>query len=66
MVQARTYFAPLPAGVLRDFHTLASVNYSVNLGFKIVLAVNIVKFAWDVWQMVVSSAAKQSGFVRAL
>jgi hypothetical protein len=66
MVQARTYFAPSPTGGPPDFHTLASVNYSINLGFKIALAVSIVKFVWDVWQMVVSSQAKQNGFVRAL
>jgi hypothetical protein len=44
----------------------ASVNYSVNLGFKIVLAVSLVKFAWDIGQMIVRSSAKSTGFVRAL
>jgi hypothetical protein len=67
MVQARTYFAPISAGQgLPSLQTLASVNYSVNLGFKIVLAVSLVKFAWDIWQMIVRSSAKPTGFVRAL
>lgn len=67
MVQARTYFAPSPTGgELPNLQTLASVNYSVNLGFKIALAISVVKFAWDVWQMIGSSRAKQSGFVGAL
>jgi hypothetical protein len=66
MVQARTYFAPSPTGVRPSLQILTSVNYSINLGFKIALAVSIVKFVWDVWQMIVSSQAKHNGFVRAL
>ena len=67
MVQGRTYFAPSPGGQrLLDLHTLASVNYAVNLGFKIALAVSIVKFLWDAWQMVANSQAKQNGLVRVL
>jgi hypothetical protein len=67
MVQARTYFAPSPEGQrLLDLHTLASVNYSLNLGFRIALAVSIVKFLWDAWKMVASSETKQNRFVRAL
>jgi hypothetical protein len=42
-----------------SFKTLASVNYSVNLGFKIALAVTVVKFLWDLWQAIVSSRASQ-------
>jgi hypothetical protein len=66
MVQARTYFAPSPTGRLPSLQILTSVNYSINLGFKIALAVSIVKFVWDLWQMVVSSQAKHNRFVRAL
>jgi hypothetical protein len=66
MVQARTYFAPSPSGRLPSLQILTSVNYSINLGFKIALAVSIVKFVWDLWQMVVSSQAKHNRFVRAL
>jgi hypothetical protein len=67
MVQARTYFAPVSAGEgLPSLATLASVNYSVNLGFKIVLAISLMKFAWDIWQLIVSSSAKPNGFVRVL
>jgi hypothetical protein len=67
MVQARTYFAPSPEGHrLLDLNTLVSVNYAVNLGFKIALAVSIVKLLWETWQMIAGSQAKQNGFVRAL
>lgn len=67
MVQARTYFAPVSVGDgMPSLQTLASVNYSVNLGFKVVLVVSLVKFAWDIWQMIANSPAKTNGFVRAL
>ena len=67
MVQARTYFAPA-SGVqgMPSLQTLASVNYSLNLGFKVVLVISLVKFAWDIWQTIVSSPAKPNGFVRVL
>jgi hypothetical protein len=65
MVQARTYFAPVQTGQgLPNFRELASINASISLGFKIVLAVSIVKFLWDLWQMVANSEAKQSGYAR--
>jgi len=65
MVQARTYFVPLPdGGKLPSLGNLASVNYSVNLGFKIALAVSVVKFLWDLWEALSSSRGKTGGFVR--
>ncbi len=67
MVQARTYFVYMPeAHGLPSLETLASVNYWVNFGFKIALAIAVIKLAADVWQMAASSRAKQVGFVRAL
>jgi hypothetical protein len=67
MVQARTYFAYVPNGHgLPSLETLASVNYWVNFGFKVALAVAVIKLAADVWQMIASSRTKQTGFVRAL
>ena len=67
MVQARTYFVYVPQGHgLPSLETLVSVNYWVNFGFKIALAIAVIKLAADVWQMVASSRAKQVGFVRAL
>jgi hypothetical protein len=64
MVQARTYFAPShPGEGLPSLANLASVNYSVNLAFKIALAVTMMKFLWDVWQTLVSARTGQKGFV---
>jgi hypothetical protein len=63
MVQARTFFVPLPSSGGISLANLAQVNYSVNLGFKIALAVTVVKFLWDMWQMVAGTRAGQKGFV---
>jgi len=64
MVQARTYFAPVSSGErLSSLANLASVNYSVNLGFKIALVVMVVKFVWDLWQAIVGARSGQKGFV---
>jgi len=64
MVQARTYFAPShPGEGMPNLANLASVNYSVNLGFKIALAVTVMKFLWDLWRTVVRTRAGQKGFV---
>jgi hypothetical protein len=62
MVQARTYFAPVHSGEPLP-NVSSMMNYSLNLGFKIALAVTVVKFLWDVWQAIVSSRAGQKGFV---
>jgi hypothetical protein len=65
MVQARSYFAPLREGSnLLSRTNLASINYSVNLAFKIALAVSVVKFLWDLWQALAGSRVKAAGFVR--
>jgi hypothetical protein len=67
MVQARTYFVSVAQGDrLPSLETLASVNYWVNLGFKVALVVAVIKLAADIWQIVVSSRANQGGFVSAL
>ena len=65
MVQARAYFAPLREGSnLLSLTSLASINYSLNLAFKIALAVSVVKFLWDLWQALAGSRVKGAGFVR--
>ncbi len=66
MVQARSYFAPTTSGEGLNFANLASLNYSINLGFKVALAVTIVKFLWDIWQAIVSSRMGQKGLVTVL
>jgi hypothetical protein len=64
LVQARSYLVPLREGSnLPSLANLAQVNYSVNLGFKIALAVCVVKFCWDIWEAITHSRGKVTGFV---
>jgi hypothetical protein len=64
LVQARSYLVPLRDGShLPSLANLAQVNYSVNLGFKIVLAISLVKFLWDIWEAILGSRRKATGFV---
>lgn len=53
MVAARDYFIPRP-GTL-DLHNISSLNYVVNLGFKIALVVGVLDLGWSLWQYVRSS-----------
>jgi hypothetical protein len=65
IVQARSYFVPLREGSnVPSLANLAQVNYSVNLGFKIALAVCLIKFAWDFWQAIARSGGKVSSLAR--
>jgi len=45
---------------------LATLNTAINFGFKVALALSVVKLLWDVWKMIVSSRAEQKGFVTVL
>jgi hypothetical protein len=55
MVQARSYFVPGTTAGALSMHDLAAINSAINLGFKIVLAISVVKLLWDIWQMIVDS-----------
>ena len=65
MVQARSYLVPLREGSnLPSLANLAQVNYSLNLAFKIALAVCVIKFLWDLWEAVTRSRGNARSFVR--
>jgi hypothetical protein len=65
IVQARSYLVPLREGSdLPSLANLAQVNYSINLAFKIALAVCVIKFLWDLWEAVAGSGGKAWSRVR--
>jgi len=66
MVQVRSYVVPAANSSRMSLQNLASLNTSLNLAFKLVLAICVVKLLWDIWKMVVSSRAGQKGFVTVL
>lgn len=53
MVAARDYFIPRPGAL--DLHSISSLNYAVNLGFKIALVVAALDLGWSLWLYVRSS-----------
>jgi hypothetical protein len=66
MVQARSYFVPAASSTRMSLQNLASLNASLNLAFKLVLAICVVKLLWDVWQLIVSSNLQQKSRVVVL
>lgn len=48
MVTTTIYF--VPAGAAVDIHTLATVNHAVALGFRVVLAINVITLVVDLWK----------------
>ena len=66
MVQVRTYFVPGTSTGGMSLKDLADINTAVNLGFKVVLAISVVKLLWDIGQMVVESYQAKPGQVAVL
>jgi len=64
MVQARSYFVPGTAAGSISLKDLAAVNSAINLGFKLVLAICVLKLLWDIWQMIVHTDAKDNGYAK--
>jgi hypothetical protein len=65
MVQARSYFVPGTTVGAMSLKDLATVNASINLAFKLVLAISVLKLLWDIWQMIVHSDAKDNSYATA-
>ena len=62
MVQARSYFVPGTTAGALSMHDLAALNSAINLGFKVVLAISVVKLLLDVWKMITEDhAAMKAG-----
>jgi hypothetical protein len=66
MVQARTYMVPGTSVGAMSMKDLTTLNAAINLGFRVVLVISVVKLLWDIWQMVVSSRTGQKGCVTVL
>jgi hypothetical protein len=57
MVQARSYFVPGTTEGAIPLKDLAALNSAINLGFKVVLAISVVKLVWDIWKMIADDHA---------
>ncbi|HEY6413768.1 MAG TPA: hypothetical protein VIX42_08775 [Edaphobacter sp.] len=66
MVQARSYLVPGTNVGAMSLHDLVAINSSINLAFKLVLAISVLKLLWDIWKMVTESHDAKPGRVPAL
>jgi hypothetical protein len=66
MVQARSYLVPGTSAGAMSVQDLVVINNSLNLAFKLVLAISVVKLLWDVWKMVTESHDAKPGRVPVL
>jgi hypothetical protein len=65
MVQVRTFFVAgtnISADTLRS---LEGINAAITLGFKIALAISVVKFVWDLWKEIAAGHHRRAGYVTA-
>jgi hypothetical protein len=51
------------AGLFDSGRAGAAINWSINAGFKVVLAISVVDFLWSTWKMVADSRAPHTGSV---
>ncbi len=61
IVQARSYFVPAGALTVENMKTLAGINSGINLGFKVVLMIMVLKLAWMLWEVLSGSPQKKTG-----
>jgi hypothetical protein len=50
MVQVRTFFVAGTQISAENLKSLAGINAGITLGFKVVLAISVIKFLWDLWK----------------
>ena len=65
MVQVRTFFvagSDISADMLRS---LAGINTAITLGFKIALAISVIKFLHDLWKEITTDQHRRTGYVAA-
>lgn len=63
MVQVRQFFVAGAEISAKNLQSLAGINAGINLGFKLALAISIVKFCWDAWKLVTTSHEHRTRYV---
>ena len=66
MVQVRTFFVAGSNISIENLHALEGLNAAITLGFKVVLALSIIKFLWDLWKEVTSTQQRHAGCAAVL
>jgi hypothetical protein len=65
MVQARSYLVPGTTVGAMSLQDLVVINTSLNLVFKLALAISVLKLLWDIWQMIAHADSKNKGYATA-
>ncbi len=50
MVEVRTFFVAGSEISAENLRSLAGINAGITLGFKVALAISVIKFVWDLWK----------------
>jgi hypothetical protein len=66
LVQVRTYLVPSTSATLENLKGLAGINVGINLGFKVVLAISVIKLVWDLWRIASGAPQRQAGCATVL
>jgi hypothetical protein len=65
MVQVRTFFVAGMEISAETLRSLAGINTAITLGFKIGLAISVIKFLYDLWKEITSDQHRRTGYVAA-
>ena len=66
IVQVRSYFVPATALTIESAKTLAGINAGISFGFKVALAISVLKLLWNLWQIMSGAQQKRVGCVTVL
>ncbi len=63
MVQVRQFFVAGAEISAKNLRSLAGIQRGEGLGFKLALAISIIKFCWDAWKLVIALHEHRTGYV---
>jgi hypothetical protein len=66
MVQVRTFFVAGAEISAENLRSLEGINAGITLGFKVVLAISVIKFLWDLWKEITSDQQRRAGCAAVL
>jgi hypothetical protein len=66
MVQVRTFFVAGSPVSMESLHSIEGINAGITLGFKLALAVSLVKLAWDLWKEISTGEHRRADYAAVL
>lgn len=65
MVQVRTFFVAGTEVSAETLHSLAGINAGITVGFKLALAISVIKFLYDLWKEITADQHRRTNYVAA-